>query len=70
MSSLGRPQFKWNEAVLEAWLYFMDVYPDTQNNSTTYTSVGYSEVHNVHKARSHHAFSKIRCSTLTAWVRQ
>ena len=41
------------------WLDITDVYPDTQNNTSIYTKKGIMEVHNVHKTKSHQAFTKV-----------
>ena len=37
----------------------MSVYPDTQNNTSICTPNGFLEVHNVHKTKSHQAFTKV-----------
>ena len=42
-----------------SWLDIIDVYPDTQNNTSIYTKKGFLEVHNVHKTKSHQAFTKV-----------
>ena len=41
------------------WLDIMDVYSDTQDNTSIYTKKGFLEVHNVHKTRSHQMVTQV-----------
>ena len=49
------------------WLDVIDVYPDTQNNTLIYTKKGLLGVHNVHKTKSHQAFTKVEMFP-TKWM--
>ena len=60
MSSLGKLEFNWNVPCIKPWLDSVDVCHSTQNNSTTDTSEGYTEIHNVHKSESHKVFTRFQ----------